>query len=504
MVDERQIKVVSKMLFFDLAWCKMDDDVAARIMDDSAISKYKHYLEVTRLLKPHKLSEPEEKVWEALSLTSKKAFIRLFDDTMGRAVFPVKVGDEVKELTLDGALTLIREPERELRKNAHITITEVLGKNMPLLTFIFNTLVQHHAITDEFRKFPHPAKQRNLSNQVDDETVNSLLKCIDKNVGMVSRYYKLKSRILGIDDLKDYDRYAPLFKDTHRCTYDEAKQMVLEAYRGFSPKSAEIVEKFFDNGWIDAELKQGKEGGAFAAGVASDHHPYIMLNFTDNLDDAMTMAHELGHGLHQYLARKQGDLLMSTPLVTAEMASTFAEMLLFNKLVKEEEDPKKKLQLLCSKIEDSFATVIRQVMMNRFETRLHEHRRSKGELTSEDIHKMWKEENEWMFKDSVEMTDEYSSWWCYVLHFVHYPFYTYAYSFGELMVFSLYEQYQKTGEPFVEKYLDILAAGGSDYPRNLLARMDLDITDPGFWQNGCDLIIKMIEQAEVEAEKLGY
>lgn len=504
MVEERQIKIMSPLIFFDLAWCNVEDDAARVIMDAPEVAKYRHYLEVARLEKPHKLTEPEEKVWEALTLTSRKAFIRLFDETMGRLAVNVEVDGKIKEMPLDGAITLLMEPDRELRKRAWLAITEALEKDMALLTFIFNNLVQHHAITDEFKKYPHPMKQRNLSNEVDDETVQSLLTAVDKNIGQVARFYRLKKKLLGYDSLKDYDRYAPLFNEAERCMYDEAKKMSLDAYNSFDPRLGEVAQMFFDNGWIDAELRQGKEGGAFSASTSSDHHPYIMLNYSDSLDDAMTMAHELGHGIHQYLANKQGDLQMRTPLVTAETASVFGEMLLFNKLLSKEDDPKKRLALLCGKIEDTFATVFRQVMMNRFESRLHKARREEGEQTPEAIHKMWKEENEWMFGDSVEMTDEYSRWWTYVLHFVHYPFYTYAYSFGELMVLALYEQYQKSGDDFVDKYIEMLSAGGSDYPRNLMAKMGMDITDPEFWQGGLDLIERMIAQAEDEAAKLGY
>ncbi|KYK31089.1 MAG: hypothetical protein AYK23_04210 [Candidatus Proteinoplasmatales archaeon SG8-5] len=504
MVQERSIKINTRLLFLELAWCNLDDGVAKSLMDSPEVAKYRHYLEVVRLRKPHKLTEPEEKVWEALSLTSRKAFIRLFDETMGRLVVKVEVDGVVQDLTLDGAIVLLRKPDRELRKRAWLAITDALEKDMPLLTFIFNNLVYHHAITDEFRRFPHPMKARNLDNQVDDDTVQGLLKAVDRNVGLVSRYYRLKHKILGYDSLKDYDRYAPLFDDTEKCTYEEAKKMCLDAYGSFSSRTGEVAQMFFDKGWIDAELKQGKEGGAFSASVSSDHHPYILLNFTDSLDDAMTMAHELGHGIHQYLAQSQGDLQMNTPLVTAETASVFGEMILFNRLLAERDDPKQKLALLCEKIEDIFATAVRQVMMNRFETRLHEARREKGELAADDVHAMWKEENVWMFGDSVEMTDEYSKWWSYVLHFVHYPFYTYAYSFGELMVLALYEQYRKSGGDFVDRYIDMLASGGSDYPRNLMKKMGMDITDPEFWQLGLDLVERMIAQAEEEAKALGY
>jgi len=405
---------------------------------------------------------------------------------------------------MDGALNMLFDPDREKRRIAHKAVTEALDGKMDLLVFIFNTLAQHHATIDEFRKFPHPARARNIANEVDDETVESLKTAIDNNIEIVANYYKLKGRILGIEDQKDYDRYAPVTLEKEFCSYEDAKNMVIDSYSRFYSRSGEIARMFFDGGWIDAELKQGKEGGAFSAGVSSDHHPYIMLNFTDSINDAMTMAHEMGHGIHQYLAREQGDLSMDTSLCMAETASIFGEMLLFNRLVEEETDPKKRLNLLTGKIESMFATVVRQIMMNRFETKLHRARREQGELSAETINRFWLEENRWMFGDSVEMTEEYGTWWSYVLHFVHYPFYTYAYSFGELMVLSLYEQYQKEGETFVPKYIEMLTAGGSDYPKNQMAKLGMNIQDPAFWQNGMDLIGRMVKQAEEEAKKLGY
>ncbi len=501
---ELYVKADSQLIFMELAWCAIDDETAKRLMTAPEVAKYRHLLEVKRLMKPHQLSEAEEKLMSALELSGRAAFVRLFDETMGKMQVKVKVGGKTQKMPMDGAIALLYHPDRERRIAAHKGITEALDKDLDLMTFIFNTLVQHHATEDEFRKFPHPARKRNLANEVDDETVESLKVAVDRNVGMVARYYKLKSALLGIDNLKDYDRYCPITQEEEPCDYATAKAMTLAAYSSFSPKSGEIAQKFFDNSWIDADPRQGKEGGAFSGSTASDHHPYILLNYTDTLSDAMTMAHELGHGIHQYLARDRGDLLMDTSLCMAETASIFGEMLLFTDLVKKEQDPKKRLNLLCGKIESTFASVTRQIMMNRFETKLHAARRGKGELKPEEIHKMWLEENRWMFGDSVELTDEYGLWWSYVLHFVHYPFYTYAYAFGELMVFSLFELYRKQGEPFVPKYLDMLAAGGSDYPKNLMAKMGLDITKPEFWQNGLDLLDGMIRQAEDEAKKLGY
>ncbi len=502
--EEYYVKGQKHTVFFDLAWCDIDDEVAEKLMNDPKLAKYRHYLHASRLMKPHQLTENEEKLVASLDLSGRTAFVRLFDETMGKLQVKVTLDGKEKKLPLDGALNLLFDPKREVRVMAHQAVTKALGNNLDMLTFIFNTLVQHHATIDEFRKFPRPDRVRNISNEVDDEMVDSLKAAIDKNIGMVADYYKLKGRILGIEDQKDYDRYAPVTLEREPCTYEEAKNMCIESYSGFDPEFGEIAKKFFDNGWIDAELRQGKEGGAFSSGFTAAYHPFILLNFTDSLDDAGTMAHELGHGIHQYLARKQGDLNMGTSLCMAETASIFGEMILFNKLLEKETDPKKRLNLLTGKIESTFASVVRQVMMNRFETRLHKARREKGELSSEDINQMWKEENEWMFGDSMEITDEYSSWWSYVLHFVHYPFYTYAYSFGELMVLSLYEQYRNEGASFVPKYKQMLAAGGSEYPKDLMATIGQDISDPEFWQKGLDLIARMIKQAEEEAQKLGY
>ena len=504
MAEEYYVKAQKPLVFFELAWCNLDDEIANRIMNAPELEKYKHYLDAQRLMKPHQLTENEEKLVASLELSGRLAFVRLFDETMGKIQVIVTLDGQEKKVPLDGALTILFDPNRETRKMAHKAITQALAKDSDLLTYIFNTLVQHHATIDEFRKFPHPARVRNINNEVEDETVETLKTAIDKNIQVVEKYYKLKGRILGIEDQKDYDRYAPITQESEYCSYEDAKKMCIEAYTKFNPRSGEIVQMFFDNGWIDAELRQGKEGGAYSAGVSSDHHPYIKLNYTDSLNDASTMAHELGHGVHQYLARDRGDLSMGTSLCMAETASIFGEMLLFNKLVEDETDPKKKLNLLTGKIEGTFASVVRQIMMNRFETKLHKARREQGELPAELINQFWLEENKWMCGDAIEMTEEYGSWWSYVLHFVHYPFYTYAYSFGELMVLSLYEQYQKEGQPFVDKYIEMLSAGGSGYPKDMMVKLGMDIQDPAFWQNGMDLIGRMVDQADEEAKKLGY
>ena len=331
MAEEYYVRAKKPVIFFDLAWCALDDDIAKNIMEIPELAKYQHYLDAQRLMKPHQLSEDEEKLADALELSGRSAFVRLFDETMGKIEVTVTVDGKEKKMPMDGALTMLFDPDREKRKMAHKAVTVALADKMDLLVFIFNTLVQHHATIDEFRKFPHPSRVRNISNEVEDETVETLKAAVDKNIQIVEKYYNLKGRILGIDDQKDYDRYAPVTQEIIPCTYEKAKDMCIDAYTKFNPRSGEIAQMFFDGGWIDAELKQGKEGGAFAANVSSDHHPYLMLNFTDSVSDAMTMAHELGHGIHQYLAKELGDLSMETSLCMAETASIFGEMLLFSR-----------------------------------------------------------------------------------------------------------------------------------------------------------------------------
>jgi len=312
----------------------------------------------------------------------------------------------------------------------------------------------------------------------------------------VARYYRLKARLLGLDQLEDHDRYAPLGEAAGERSFDEARRVVLGAYGDFAPELAEIAGRFFEERWIDAELRPGKRGGAFCASTVPSVHPYVLLSYTGNLRDVMTVAHELGHGVHQYLARPQGVFEQDTPLTTAETASVFGEMLVFRRLLREEPDPKVRLALLCGKLEDAFATVFRQVAMTRFEEALHAARRAEGELAIERISELWMQANRPMFGDSVSLSDGYAWWWLYIPHFVHSPFYCYAYSFGELLVLALLRRYDEEGEGFVARYLDLLRAGGSDSPEKLLARLDLDITDPAFWDGGLSILEEMVSEAE--------
>ncbi|MGM0405640.1 MAG: M3 family oligoendopeptidase [Thermoplasmatota archaeon] len=501
--QKKMSDVKNKMIFFELEWQSLDKDKAEEYMGAEALENYKNYLRHWRRYEPYMLSEDEEQIIESLQNTAKDAFVRLFDQTIGEIEVEFEHEGEKQKMVLDQALSVLYEKDREKRKKASDAVTEALKNKNKLLTFIFNNVVQNHSTICDFRDYPDPMMPRNLDNRVDRDTVDALMEAVIDNMDIVQKYYELKKEIMDLDELYDYDRYDPLPGTIPEANFEESKEKVLDAYEKFTPKMREIAEKFFENNWIDAELKAGKRGGAYSASTVPSVHPYILLNFTDKTSDTMTMAHELGHGVHQYLARDKGVLQQSTPLTTAEMASVFGEMLLFDKLMNETEDPEKRLILLSDKLQSDFATVFRQVIMTRFEQKLHRAQREKGELKPEQINQLWIEANEKEFGDVLELRDEYGWWWSYVLHFVHYPFYCYAYAFGELLVLALYDMYKKQGDEFVPKYIDLLKAGGSDDPKNLLERIGVDITDPEFWQRGLSVLRDHIEEAEELARETG-
>ncbi len=494
--QQKSSEMKNKLIFFELEWQNLEDEDAEEYLEAGELDKYSSLLRHWRKYTPYMLSEKEEQLVESLQNTGKKAFVRLFDETLGDIEVSIEKDGEEKKMVLDQALSLLYEEDRELRKEATRGVTEALKSKKKLLSFIFNNIVLNHDTIGKFRNYPHPMTPRNLDNRVDKETVDALIEACMNNVDMVHRFYDIKKDILGYDKLYDHDRYNPLPGAQSEITFEESKEKVLDAYERFSPKMKEIAEKFFEESWIDAQLKAGKRGGAFSASTVPSVHPYILLNFTDKPRDAMTMAHELGHGIHQYLAREQGYLQQSTPLTTAEMASVFGEMLLFDKMLKEEEDPEAKLALIGNKLQGEYATVFRQIVMTRFELALHEARVKEGELKPERINELWLEANREQFGDSVELSDDYGWWWSYVLHFVHYPFYCYAYAFGDLLVLALYGLYQEQGDEFAPKYVKLLSKGGSEDPKDLLSEIGVDITDPGFWNKGLSVLREHLETME--------
>lgn len=500
--QERNTHIRQHLLFFELEWMDLPDETAQRLIHAPEVTRYRHYLEKARLFRPHKLSEPEEKILDLKANTGARSFQRLFDEVVSGLTLKIGRGKQTPQLTLDRALAMLHEPDRTTRKSAAKAITQTLRSNARVLTYIFNTLVLDHKINDQLRKFPSPMHSRHLANEIEPTTVDALMTACEGAHDIVQDYYQLKKRLLGLRTLYDYDRYAPLFEDLPRCEWHESRRIVFTAYRDFSPEMAQIVHEFFDKRWIDAEVRFGKTGGAFSASTVPSVHPYILMNYTDKMRDVMTLAHELGHGIHQYLSRRVGYLQADTPLTMAETASTFGEILTFRRLLKDAQDPKVKLALLCGKLEDSFATIFRQIVLTRFEQKLHEARRSQGELPPERIGDLWLEANQLMFNGSVQLTDDYRWWWLYISHFIHVPFYCYAYAFGELLVLALYQKYLHEGEAFVPQYVQLLSAGGSDNPQKLLAPLGVNTSDPAFWNTGFAFLRSMVREAEQLAQTL--
>ncbi|MFA9459730.1 M3 family oligoendopeptidase [Thiohalorhabdus methylotrophus] len=498
-VEERATAIGNQVLFFQLEWQGVDDERAASLLTDASLAGYRHFLETTRQYRPYRLSEPEERILAEKQLTSRSAWNRLFDETFARLRFEVD-GERLSE---EEVLSRLKREDRETRRAAAAGFTAGLQAQLPLLTHVFNTVLSDKSIEDRLRGYPHWLTERNLDNEASDAMVEALVGRVTDRYDLVARYYRLKARLLGLDTLHDYDRYAPLPGTQRTVSWDEARETVLGAFGGFSPRMREIAEEFFARGWIDAPVVDGKQGGAFSHPATPDVHPYVLVNFTGTPSDVMTLAHELGHGVHQYLAREQGFFNADTPLTTAETASVFGEMLAFEHLMGQEGDERARLGLLCNKLEEMFATVFRQVAMNRFEHAAHTARREEGELSAERLGALWMETQRPMFGDSVVLTEDYRAWWSYIPHFLHVPGYVYAYAFGELLTLALYESYREQGADFVPRYMELLAAGGSDSPEALVGRLGLDLSDPGFWDRGLTVLDSMVARAERLADSVG-
>jgi len=491
-VRERHSQLAQKAVFLEIEWANAPEEDARRLIDDPLLSRWRHWLVISRRYKAHLLSEPEEKILAEKSVNGAQAWTRYFDETLASTFFEWEGGTVPAEVIL----RQLYAPDREMRRRAAASLTRGLRGVQRTTTYVLNTLLAEKSSDDRLRRYPTWISARNMENQVDDATVDALVRAVASRYDIVARYYHLKRRLAGLDQLFDYDRYAPLAAADRRFTWSEARETVLSAYARFHPRMAEIASLFFEKGWIDAAIRPGKRGGAFSSSTVPSVHPYIMVNFQGTSQDVMTLAHELGHGVHQFLARDRGVLLQNTPLTTAETASVFGETLVFQDLVSREKDPKVVLSMLVREIESSFATVFRQVAMNRFEEAVHAARRAEGELTTARISGLWMESQRAMFADSVTLTDDYSLWWSYVTHFIHVPGYVYAYAFGDLLVRALYRRYLAEGRDFPAKYLRMLSAGGSDWPVALVKPLGVDLADPGFWAQGLGLLEEMVLQAE--------
>lgn len=491
-VRELGSEIATHLLFFDLEIGKMPEDTFQKLVADASLAKYRHYLEHEREVARHHLSEVEETILEETANCRGRAFRRLFTEVTSRMKFPF----QDKLMTQSELLAFLYDPDREKRKGAFESLSKVLKENNHVLTFISNTLLHEKQTIDRLRGFATPESDRHLANELPAEVVDTMTEVVARNFSIVADYYRLKKKLLGLDELTHYDRYAPLAKDRTEIAYDEAKRIVLDAFRRFSGKMADLTEPFFDKNWIDVPPRDGKRGGAFCAAVTPDHHPYVLLNYTGKARDVMTLAHELGHGIHDLMAAQNHILDYYPVLPLAETASTFAELLVFEKLQENLASDADRLALLCEKLEDTFATVFRQVSMYRFEQRLHAARRAEGELPAERINELWQGAMQEMFQDSLTLGEDHQWTWSYIPHIVQTPFYVYAYAFGELLVLSLYARYRQEGEPFIAKYFKLLEAGGSRRPVEILQDMDIDIRKAEFWQGGCDLIRQNLEKAQ--------
>ena len=495
-VSERSSDIRKNLIFYFLSWNKISEKRAKEIYSNPILRKYSHLLKSERKYKNFMLTEPEEKILDKKSITSSKAFNRLFDQTLNNLKFEMKLKNKISVLTETEVLSLLYDKDRKIRKSAAKSLTIGLKSERKLLAFIFNQILTDSKITNEIRGHKTPMSARNLSNEISEKTVQALIDTCNKNNKVPIRYYKLKSKILKIKDFADYDRYAPLGQSNRKFSFSDAKKIVLDSFNEFSPQMGKVAELFFDNNWIDYKLRKGKRGGAFSHSCVPSVHPYILMNFTGKIRDVMTLAHELGHGIHQYLSRKNGYFQQNTPLTTAETASVFAEMLVFTKLLNNETNKKEKLYLICSKLEDIFATVFRQIVMTNFELDVHTKCKKTGELSSDDFDKAWTKANSRMFGNSIEISENYKSWWMYIPHFIHSPFYCYSYSFGELLVHGLFAKYKEDNKGFVKKYIELLSSGSTNSPESLVKKTGLDITKSDFWESSMYLMNGLLKEAE--------
>ncbi len=499
-VNERATAVETQLLFFDLEWAALDDARADELLADEGLDLVRHHLRTVRRYRPHLLTEPEEKLLAEKSVTGRDAWTRLFSELT--SAVRVNVPDADEPLPLEGALSRLHSPDRELRRATAEAVTAALEPGLRTRAYLFNTLLQDKATDDRLRFYPTWLSSRNLSNEASDESVQALLSVVESAYDLPRRWYRLKARLLGLERLADYDRAASVASDEEEVGWDEGREIVLDAYAGFSPQLGNLVKRFFDERWIDAPARPGKRGGAFCAYTVPSVHPYVMLNWTSRRRDVMTLAHELGHGVHAALAIPRGVFEQHTPLTVCETASVFGETLVFRRLLDAAGSPQSRLPLLAQNIEDTIATVFRQTAMNRFEQAVHSARRDEGELSVERFGDLWEQSQTDLLGDAVEVTDGYRSWWSYVPHFIGSPGYVYAYAYGQLLALSVYARYLEEGEAFVPVYLEMLAAGGSRSPEELAAIAGLDLADPGFWERGLALVRGELEEAEAAAEQV--
>ncbi len=486
---EMQVNLAQEhLLFFEVEFNALPKATQEHLIAQAG--RYRYFLELLAKGAKHQLTLPEERVLLKTQPVGVDSFKRLFDEHLSRLRFEITLEGQKKDVGEEEVLSLLYDKERDVRKMAQESLSATLEQNLEILGFIYNVVRKDLRITTELRNYTSLEESRHLSNQTTQRSVDSMVKTINENIGIVEEYYTLKAKLLGLDMLYDYDRYAPIpCGEEEEFTYQDSKAIVLETFKGFSPRFFEIAKKAFEEGWVDSHPRENKRGGAFSHGSVPSAHPFLMLNHTNRRRDVFTMAHELGHTIHQKLSYRVGYLNADTPLTTAETASVFAEMLLFEKM-KDSLDKKQKISLYAGKLEDIFATLFRQNVFTNFERRVHH---QEGELSIQEISDIWQEENQKMFGKSVVLTPNYRLWWSYIPHFIHTPFYCYAYSYGQLLVFALFGVYRSNPLDFIAKYEEFLSLGGSKSPKELVEIFGLDIEDDDFWQIGINEVRQLLE-----------
>ncbi|HXY92619.1 MAG TPA: M3 family oligoendopeptidase [Acidimicrobiia bacterium] len=497
--EERSTVINNELIFVELEWAAVDDERAAELLADPRVEFCRHHLDSARRYRPHLLTEPEEVILSDKSLTASSAWVRLFSELTSALVVDLD-GDTV---SLEEGLSQLMSPDRDARRTAAEAVTAALAPGLRTRAFVFNTLLVDKSIDDRLRHYESWIASRNLGNEASDESVEALVTAVQARYDIPQRWYTLKARLLGLDKISDFDRMASVASTDEEFGWSEARDLVLDAYASFSPDLADVARRFFDEAWIDAPVRPGKRPGAFCAYTVPSAHPYLLLNWTSRRRDVLTLAHEMGHGLHAYLAREQGIFHQTTPLTLAETASVFGETVTFGRLLDATTDPRARLALLAESLEGQIATVFRQVAMNRFEDRVHNQRREEGELSVEQFNDAWADTQASMLGDSVEITEGYRTWWSYIPHFMGTPGYVYAYSYGQLLALSVYRAYEQQGAGFVPRYLELLAAGGSRSPEELGRIVGLDLEDPAFWDGGLAIVAEQLAAAESAAAESG-
>ena len=493
--DEKSTEISNTLLFVELEWAAADDAHVEEVLTQPELDFCRHHLSAARRYRPHLLSEPEEKILADKAVTGSSAWGRLFSELTST----IEVDISGETISLEEGLSRLQSRERSVRKEAALAVTCALEPGLRTRAFIFNTLLADKGSDDRLRHFDNWLASRNLDNEASDESVAALVEAVVSRYDIPQRWYTLKAKLLGLDRISDYDRMALVSDTEETFSWSAAREIVSDAYKSFSPELSDVVERFFNEKWIDAPQRPGKRSGAFCAYTVPDHHPYLLLNWTGRRRDVLTLAHELGHGLHAYLAREQGVFHQNTPLTLAETASVFGETVTFGRLLSETTEPNQRLALLAESLEGQIATVFRQVAMNQFEDSAHTWRREQGEVSVEQFGDLWVSSQSDMLGDSVELTEGYRSWWSYIPHFIGTPGYVYAYAYGQLLALSVYRLYEERGTSFVDSYLELLRQGGSKSPQELGRIVGVDLSDPTFWDGGLSIIEEQLNAAEQAA-----